>query len=149
MLAQMNLVFRALVALATVYAAFCAALALGGPAIAFNDTFVDTFVRASLTANLTPRQLAVTDAIDEGRALESLVVQGLITDAYDCIPELRTMCHDVLTGHTDTENTFIGEYGEWIEGDDAFKSEWVGLQMTEAAKRGFNLFTDAELRSGR
>lgn len=111
---------------------------------AFNQTFVDAFTRAS--TNLNERQETVAAAMSAGVPLASLVYFKAIKDVYDCIPELRVFCFDVLAGKVDASDTYVYEWGEWRDLEDkAFVTEMVGREWTDAAERGFNLLTNEEL----
>lgn len=71
---------------------------------------------------------------------------GPIDDVYKCLPELRTFCHDVITGIE--KDTTVHEWGEWRDAYgnnvEALKAEAQG-HVDDAADRGFNLLTNEEL----
>lgn len=107
--------------------------------------FVEAFRLAS--QNLTPRQAAVVDGMTTETTLESLVATGTIETPYDCLPEHRILCHEVLSQRT--RDTVIFEWGEWHDNLDRDQTTaFVSELMNDAAALGFNLLTNQELSRG-
>lgn len=108
----------------------------------FSDRRTKAFIKASLER--TPRIKAVINGMDEYVSFEKMVRDGRISSPTDCLPEFRVLCFDVLK--TPTGETVVQEWSEWVDG--MSPEELVGYVnslMMEAAERGFNLLTDAEL----
>lgn len=107
----------------------------------FSDRRTKAFIKASLER--TPRIKAVVDGMDEV-SFEQMVRDERISSPTDCLPEFRVLCFDVLKAPTG--ETVVQEWSEWVDG--MSPEELVGYvngMMQEAAERGFNLLTDAEL----
>ena len=71
---------------------------------------------------------------------------GPIDDVYKCLPELRTFCHDVITGIE--KDTTVYEWDEWRDatgGDVEAQKAFAQGHVDDAADRGFNLLTNEEL----
>lgn len=119
--------------------------AIASPALA-DDTFVRAFIRA--TDNPTARVQKVLDGMSDFMPLAAMVKDGRIASPYDCLPEHRSICFDVLSGRA-VEGGTIEEWGEWR---DAIPPEdlpaFVESHVTEATQRGFNLLSNDELSLG-
>lgn len=121
--------------------AIAALLLFTAPASA--DVFVSAFERVSTSPS--PRVAAVVEQISAGRGLDVLVAQGLISTAYDCLPEHRAWCFDVLSG-VEKSDFAVHEWGEWADGIEPDEMpNFVHQIMQDTAERGFNLFTNDEL----
>lgn len=108
----------------------------------FSDRRTKAFIKASLER--TPRIKAVVDGMDEYVSFEQMVRDERISSPTDCLPEFRVLCFDALKAPTG--ETVVQEWSEWVDG--MSPEELVGYVnslMQEAAERGFNLLTDAEL----
>lgn len=140
------LLFLATPASAEGYALYPFSMAAGPSEQMVKET--NTFVRVfrAVTANPTPRQETVIDGIDSRISLGKMISDGRIASPYDCLPELRIDCYDAMQGPSD--DWTIEEWGEWY---DAFSEDempaFVAGMMEDAAKRGFNLFTNEELQT--
>ncbi|MCX2696231.1 hypothetical protein [Ochrobactrum chromiisoli] len=80
-------------------------------------------------------------------------LSGKMKSMYDCSPEFRSACLDMLYKTDDyikqhKDEYEINEWGEWYDmaPDDKGRNEYWADQHRQAAKEGYNLFTNAELQ---
>lgn len=118
---------------------------------AMSDSYVTAFVRASQEPGANVQ--AVLADMRNYRPLEDMAKAGVLKSPYDCLPEHRLLCHDVLSGNrkgveawgfTKQGRTVIQEWGEWFDGVED-RAGYVADHVDQAADRGFNLLTNEEL----
>jgi hypothetical protein len=122
------------------------------PAFAASDVYVNAFVHASkFPADRVER---VVSEMQQMRSIEDMIQSGVIKSAYDCLPEHRPLCYDVIHndnkerwGFTEGGETIIQEWAEWFDAttDPKDRSDFVDKQVEEATQRGFNILTNDEI----
>lgn len=113
---------------------------------AMSDRYLAAFLQAS--EKPSPAMQKVLAEMRGERPFDDIAKAGILKSAYDCLPELRAFCHDVLAGKIKGADSIIYEWGEWydVAGGkvEALKDEAQG-HVDQAADRGFNLLTNEEL----
>ena len=122
----------------------------GGSGKSFVDLLLkeseDRLVRAFILATFKPtaRMKAVLAGMNDSISFEEMVRDGRISSSGDCLPEHRSLCFEALK--EPSGDTVVYEWGEWLDNTPAAgRPDYVSSLVKEAAKLGFNLFSDAEL----
>lgn len=137
----MNLTIRSVLTLVIV----CASCTTS--AQAFSDSYVRAFLWASHN-QVDERKKQVLHEMNQWTPFEELVQRGIVASPYDCLPEHRIWCFDILKRPTigSPGDTIVQEWGEWWDGtDETGKRDMVFELFASAATRGFNLLSNAEL----
>jgi hypothetical protein len=121
---------------------------------AMSDSYVAAFVRASQEPGAKVQ--ATIAELQKYRPLEELAKAGVLKSPYDCLPEHRVLCHDVIAGDreavaqsafSEAGVTVLQVWGEWFDAYAApgERANYIAAQVDGAADRGFNLLTNEEL----
>lgn len=121
---------------------------------AVSDSYVAAFVRASQEP--AARVAPVLAQMQAYRSLEEMAKAGVLKSPYDCLPEHRVLCHDVIAGDgeavaqsafSEAGVTVLQVWGEWVDAYTApgERAKYIAAQVDGAADRGFNLLTNEEL----